>query len=214
MMWEPVNSSIAYWRSWSRAMRDLVDASRGRRCHQGRAAKAIQCAGPVCAQSVTLLSRRLSQAAGTRARSARIAGHDQAGVDGTISTVGSPTLRSDLAGVTAFIADRAHIGERYLDRYVIWKSSGSTGEPGDLCAGRRRAGNVRRAHGRASRSDALRVATFLGPSGERRAGGAGGRDRRSFRQHRLVAARMSKQSMDFRTQAFPSWTHCRASLPH
>ena len=33
-------------------------------------------------------------------------------------------------GVEAFLADRAHIGERYLDRYVIWKSSGSTGEPG------------------------------------------------------------------------------------
>jgi phenylacetate-CoA ligase len=35
-----------------------------------------------------------------------------------------------LEGVKAFLADRKHIGERYLDRYVIWKSSGSTGEPG------------------------------------------------------------------------------------
>jgi len=35
-----------------------------------------------------------------------------------------------LAGVTAFVADREHIGEKYLDRYVIWKSSGSTGQPG------------------------------------------------------------------------------------
>jgi phenylacetate-coenzyme A ligase PaaK-like adenylate-forming protein len=34
------------------------------------------------------------------------------------------------AGVEAFTADRTHIGERYLGRYVIWKSSGSTGEPG------------------------------------------------------------------------------------
>jgi phenylacetate-CoA ligase len=33
-------------------------------------------------------------------------------------------------GVTAFIADRQHIGERYLNRYVVWKSSGSTGVPG------------------------------------------------------------------------------------
>src|SRR4029079_2581236 len=33
-------------------------------------------------------------------------------------------------GVEAFLADRSHIGDRYLDRYVIWKSSGSTGEPG------------------------------------------------------------------------------------
>ncbi len=36
----------------------------------------------------------------------------------------------DLAGVTAFLVDREHIGERYLGRYVIWKSSGSTGEAG------------------------------------------------------------------------------------
>jgi phenylacetate-CoA ligase len=35
-----------------------------------------------------------------------------------------------LAGVTAFVKDREHIGERYLGRYVVWKSSGSTGEPG------------------------------------------------------------------------------------
>jgi phenylacetate-coenzyme A ligase PaaK-like adenylate-forming protein len=35
-----------------------------------------------------------------------------------------------LAGVEAFLADRTHIGEPYLDRYVIWKSSGTTGEPG------------------------------------------------------------------------------------
>ena len=35
-----------------------------------------------------------------------------------------------LADVEAFLADRKHIGERYLDRYVIWKSSGSTGTPG------------------------------------------------------------------------------------
>jgi phenylacetate-coenzyme A ligase PaaK-like adenylate-forming protein len=34
------------------------------------------------------------------------------------------------AGVEAFIADRERIGERYLGRYVLWKSSGTTGEPG------------------------------------------------------------------------------------
>ena len=32
--------------------------------------------------------------------------------------------------VDAFLADRTHIGSRFLDRYVVWKSSGSTGEPG------------------------------------------------------------------------------------
>lgn len=34
------------------------------------------------------------------------------------------------AGVEAFLADRAHVGERYLGRYLVWKSSGSTGIPG------------------------------------------------------------------------------------
>ena len=36
----------------------------------------------------------------------------------------------DRAGVEAFLADRANIGESYRGRYVIWKSSGTTGEPG------------------------------------------------------------------------------------
>jgi putative adenylate-forming enzyme len=34
------------------------------------------------------------------------------------------------AGVEAFLADRAHIGQRYLGRYAVWKSSGTSGEPG------------------------------------------------------------------------------------
>ncbi len=31
--------------------------------------------------------------------------------------------------IETFTADRAHIGERYLDRYIVWKSSGTTGDP-------------------------------------------------------------------------------------
>lgn len=38
--------------------------------------------------------------------------------------------RVDRRSVEDFIADRSHIGDRYLGRYVVWKSSGSTGEPG------------------------------------------------------------------------------------
>jgi putative adenylate-forming enzyme len=34
------------------------------------------------------------------------------------------------SGVGTFLADRAHIGERHLDRYAVWKSSGTSGEPG------------------------------------------------------------------------------------
>ena len=42
--------------------------------------------------------------------------------------VTDPAIRR--RGVEAFLADRTHIGERYLGRYIVWKSSGSTGEPG------------------------------------------------------------------------------------
>jgi putative adenylate-forming enzyme len=34
------------------------------------------------------------------------------------------------AGVEAFLADRTRIGLRHLGRYAVWKSSGSSGEPG------------------------------------------------------------------------------------
>jgi phenylacetate-CoA ligase len=34
------------------------------------------------------------------------------------------------AGVEAFIGDRGRIGEFFLGRYIVWKSSGTTGEPG------------------------------------------------------------------------------------
>ena len=34
------------------------------------------------------------------------------------------------ASVERFVTDRAKVGDRYLDRYIVWKSSGSTGTPG------------------------------------------------------------------------------------
>ena len=34
------------------------------------------------------------------------------------------------AAVDRFVSERASIGERFLDRYLVWMSSGSTGEPG------------------------------------------------------------------------------------
>ena len=34
------------------------------------------------------------------------------------------------AGRSKFLADRAHIGEQFLGKYLIWKSSGSSGETG------------------------------------------------------------------------------------
>jgi hypothetical protein len=36
------------------------------------------------------------------------------------------------AGVTAFMADRSRVGQRYLQRYLVWETSGTTGEPAIL----------------------------------------------------------------------------------
>jgi putative adenylate-forming enzyme len=33
-------------------------------------------------------------------------------------------------GIDAFLRNKTHVGWRFLDRYVVWKSSGSTGDPG------------------------------------------------------------------------------------
>ena len=38
--------------------------------------------------------------------------------------------RINRRGVERFLVDRGRIGDDYLDRFVVWKSSGSTGEPG------------------------------------------------------------------------------------
>jgi putative adenylate-forming enzyme len=32
--------------------------------------------------------------------------------------------------IDVFLADRSNVGERFLDRYLVWKSSGTSGEPG------------------------------------------------------------------------------------
>jgi phenylacetate-CoA ligase len=42
--------------------------------------------------------------------------------------VTDPAIHRD--EVERFLSDRAHVGERFLGRYVVWKSSGTTGEPG------------------------------------------------------------------------------------
>ena len=34
------------------------------------------------------------------------------------------------AAIDSFLAQRSHIGDRFLGRYIVWTSSGSTGEPG------------------------------------------------------------------------------------
>src|SRR5580704_17892218 len=82
-----------------------------------------------------------------------------------------------------------------------------------LCAGWRLAGDLRRPHGRASRSVALRGAKFVGAARPRWTRRADRGDRRSLRQHRLVAAGMSKQPLDPGTRLFDPGPAAAACLP-
>jgi len=127
--WEPVNSSIAYWSSLSRlweiwwtrtAGKGAVDAAR--RSRFNALVRFARSQSPFYRDAYHGLPER------------ELDPHE-------LPVVTKPRLMArfddwvtdseiTLAGVTAFVADRERIGERYLDRYVVWKSSGSTGEPG------------------------------------------------------------------------------------
>ena len=127
--WGPFSSSIAYWKSLSRmgevwwtrtAGAEAIDAARHRRFN----------ALVRFARSQSPFYRDVYRGLPERDLDRR-----------ELPVVNKPTLMRhfddwvtnreiSLAGVTAFVADREHIGERYLGRYVVWKSSGTTGEPG------------------------------------------------------------------------------------
>ena len=127
--WEPVSSSIAYWKSlsrhaeiwWTRAAgEEAVNAARRRRFNA--LVRFARSQSPFYRDAYRGLPEREldPRELPVMTKPQLMAHFDEWVTDPEIS----------LAGVTAFVADRAHIGERYLDRYVIWKSSGSTGEPG------------------------------------------------------------------------------------
>ena len=127
--WASVESSIAYWTScarmgeiwWTRAAgREAVDGASRRRFN-----------------ALVRFARRQSPFYRDAYRG--LSEHDHE--PGELPVVTKPSLMArfddwvtdgeiHLPAVRAFIADREHIGERYLDRYIVWKSSGSTGEPG------------------------------------------------------------------------------------
>ena len=127
--WEPIDASIAYWKSlsrmweiwWTRAAGiEAVDAARRRRfnalVHFARSRSPFYRGA-----YQGLPERELDPCELPVVTKPKLMAHFD-------DWVTDPEIT--LAGVTAFIADREQIGERYLDRYVIWKSSGSTGEPG------------------------------------------------------------------------------------
>ena len=68
------------------------------------------------------------------------------------------------AAIDGFLAQRSHIGERFLGRYIVWTSSGSTGEPGIFVQDGRRARSLRRAGQRAARRPGIRRAATGRPS--------------------------------------------------
>jgi len=127
--WAPVESSIAYWTScalmgeiwWTRAAgKEAVDAARRRRFN-------------------ALVRFARSQSPFYRDTYRGLSECDLDPSELPVVTKPSLMARFDdwvtdreihLPAVEAFVADREQIGERYLDRYIVWKSSGSTGEPG------------------------------------------------------------------------------------
>jgi phenylacetate-CoA ligase len=127
--WEPVSSAIAYWNSLSRlseiwltrsAGKESVDAARHRRFN-------------------ALLRFARNRSPFHREAYGGLPERDLDPCELPIITKTALMARFDdwvtdpevnLAGITTFIADRQHIGQRYLGRYIVWKSSGSTGEPG------------------------------------------------------------------------------------
>ena len=127
--WELVSSSIAYWESLSRMGEMWWTRTAG--------AEAIAAAGRSRFNALVRFARSESPFYRDAYR-----GLPEREIDPReLPVVTKPTLMAhfddwvtdpeiSLAGVTAFVADRGHIGERYLGRYVVWKSSGTTGEPG------------------------------------------------------------------------------------
>jgi phenylacetate-coenzyme A ligase PaaK-like adenylate-forming protein len=131
--WEPVGASIAasvaYWRLvsrmseiwWTRAAgADAVDAARHRRLDA--LVRFARLRSPFYREAYRGLPERDLD---PRELPVTTKPHLMARFDDWVTD-----REVTLAGVTAFVADRAHIGERYLGRYVIWKSSGSNGQPG------------------------------------------------------------------------------------
>lgn len=127
--WDPFRASAAYWTWYSRVWETwstrsagaaAIDAARRRRLDA--LVKFARICSPFYRDAYAGLPNRELNPAELPAvtRRALMARFDDWVTDRELK----------LANVEAFLADRKHIGERYLDRYVIWKSSGSTGTPG------------------------------------------------------------------------------------
>ena len=95
----------------------------------GRGARALRGAAPHRARSRRSIARHGSTCRGS-ARPRRAARGHQARTDGGVRRLVHGSRGHARRESIASSAERAHIGERFLDRYLVWMSSGSTGEPG------------------------------------------------------------------------------------
>jgi phenylacetate-CoA ligase len=127
--WEPVRATSAYWAWLSRVWEIWSTRSRG--------TSAIDAARRRRFDAVVQFARTHSPFYRDAYRA--LPARDLSPIELPVMTKRVLMARFDdwvtdpemkLAGAEAFLADRKHIGERYLNRYVIWKSSGSTGTPG------------------------------------------------------------------------------------
>ena len=127
--WGPIRASVAYWRWYSRVWEIWATRSGG--------VAAIDAARRERFADLVRFARTHSPVYRDAYRTLPAGDLDAA----ELPIVTKPALMArfddwvtdpevNLAGIEAFLADRKQIGERYLDRYVVWKSSGSTGTPG------------------------------------------------------------------------------------
>ena len=127
--WDPVRASLAYWAWVSRLSEIWWTRSAGR--------AAIDAAGRSRFDALVEFARARSPFYRDAYR--RLPARRLAPAELPIATKAALMARFDdwvtvpeitLSAVLSFLADRKQIGERFLGRFVIWKSSGSTGEPG------------------------------------------------------------------------------------
>ncbi|TMH07063.1 MAG: phenylacetate--CoA ligase family protein [Betaproteobacteria bacterium] len=127
--WEPLRSSFAHWNCVSRASAMWWTRNEG--------VAAIDNARATRFRAMVEYARDHSRFYAEAYRNLP----RQISVPQEVPVVGKRTLMAHFddwvtdeavtqAGVDAFMRDKHAVGDRYLDRYIIWKSSGTTGEPG------------------------------------------------------------------------------------
>ena len=173
---------------------DRLDALLRRRGHHRRPQAALRRAPPARARPLAVLPRPVARRSRERAAACRFAGRHQVGADVRVRYV-EHRSRDPVARRRA-VHRRARAHRRALSRPLSGVDQHRhDGHARRVRAGRRGAGGVRRAGDRAAAGVPIRGLRLDGGSRARRTRRAGHRRRRSFREHRLVAARRARQAV-------------------